>query len=61
MLQSILKESTAALARLYAGRTGGSLKDFEAAIRAEKVHDSAWAKRVNLVHAVLDPEQPQVF
>ena len=56
-----LRRQNEELAKFYAARTGKPLKEFDQAIKREMEHGVDWAKKYNLVHAVLDPDQPQVF
>ncbi len=58
---AFLKAQNAELAKLYAGRTGKPIAEFERAIRQDVPHDVGWAKRMGLIHNVLDPDEPKVF
>ncbi len=58
---AFLRTQNAELAKLYAGRTGKPIAEFERAIRKDVPHDAAWARHMGLIYNVLDPDEPQVF
>jgi ATP-dependent protease ClpP protease subunit len=49
------------LARFYAGRCGKPILDFEVAVRGEQMMTAMRAKRLGLVHTILDKGTAKLF